>query len=502
MKKYNHPIDDLFREALEDHQIKPSDAARAAFLKEAGEIPRKNNNGSKPLILSVLLLALLGAGLLIWAVSTDKFTTGTIIKASDNDHKVIASTIKPDNKTTTPQQAKTVKSSGNDDGQTRQTSAQPAPAIKHEPQKSAPLSSSGNQSGTHPLKHTSTATNPGITGKTTLPVQSQQVNSQESHTPVNNKSMPDPAVASAPGMADATVQPGLVSAGTEEKTAVAPIPGQEPAPDMETAVNQLNQPDTTKPAPKADSTITPQAPVNEKVKEHYRKQHALIPSIGIYYAPEWMFNTLEGSKFVNNFGVEGTFRFGSFSVRTGAGLSIAKGTNELIVAYNEFLGAYSKLDSMSFTWNNPTQQYIPKYFMSSQSVWDSLMRLDHAKVVKRYTYLQIPLIMGYDFWEGERISMGVRMGPVMSVLLATKQLSAEYDAGKNRIVSINDIAPGQVSLNWQVMAGLNTSFLLTKELRFEVEPWVKYYFNSVYEKPVNNAKPWSVGVRMAFGIRL
>ena len=156
---------------------------------------------------------------------------------------------------------------------------------------------------------------------------------------------------------------------------------------------------------------------------------------------------------------------------------------------------------MDFTWSAPSQQYIPKYYMSNQDVWDSLMKLDYAKVVKRYTYLQVPMIMGYDFWQSERISFGIRLGPEMSVLLASKQLSMEYDPGKNRVISINDIAPGQVSLNWQVMGGIHTAFRLTDNLFFEVEPWVKYYFNSVYEKPANNTKPWSIGIRAAFVVK-
>ncbi|MCX6268109.1 MAG: hypothetical protein NTW16_12240 [Bacteroidetes bacterium] len=141
-------------------------------------------------------------------------------------------------------------------------------------------------------------------------------------------------------------------------------------------------------------------------------------------------------------------------------------------------------------------------YLSKKDVWDSLMKLEYAKVVKRYTYLQIPMIMGYDFWQSDRISFGVRVGPVLSVLIATKQLSPNYDPGTKRIISINDIAPEQVSLNWQVMAGFNTAIRLTGSLNLEIEPWARYYFNSVYEKPVNNTKPWSIGVRAAFVVKL
>jgi hypothetical protein len=139
--------------------------------------------------------------------------------------------------------------------------------------------------------------------------------------------------------------------------------------------------------------------------------------------------------------------------------------------------------------------------MSRRDVWDSLLKLDYPKVVKQYVYLQIPLILGYDFFQSGRYSVGIRVGPLMSVLLASKQLSTEYDPGKKRVVSINKISPEQVDLNWQFMAGLDVSYNLTKSLRIEVEPMVKYYFNSVYEKPQTSWKPWSVGVRVGFNVK-
>lgn len=253
--------------------------------------------------------------------------------------------------------------------------------------------------------------------------------------------------------------------------------------------------------PKAD-TLPGDIPPGKKKVQQRATNRSWYPSIGVYFTPEVMFNTLEGSKFVNNFGLEGTFRFGSFSVRTGAGISVSKGTNELEVEYNDYLGTYSKLDSMDFAWNSQGMKYIPTYYMSPEDVWDSLMKLEYPKVVKRYTYLQVPLIMGYDFWQSDRVALGFRAGPVMSVLLATKQLSSEYDPGQKRIISINDISPGQVSLNWQAMAGFSAAFRISRQWMLEVEPSARYYFNSVYEKPASSAKPWSVGIRLAFSLNL
>ena len=129
------------------------------------------------------------------------------------------------------------------------------------------------------------------------------------------------------------------------------------------------------------------------------------------------------------------------------------------------------------------------------------MKLDYPKVVKRYTYLQIPLILGYDFFQSGRFSLGLRAGPLLAILINSKQLTEEYDPGKRRVVLINNITPEQVSMNWQFMGGINASAKLSEKLLFEIEPMAKYYFNSVYEKSDIRKKPWSIGVRVAFIIK-
>jgi hypothetical protein len=213
-----------------------------------------------------------------------------------------------------------------------------------------------------------------------------------------------------------------------------------------------------------------------------------------------MFQTLEGSKPVTNFGLEGTFRIGRYSIRTGAGLSITKGTNQLAIEYNDYLGSYLKLDSMTFSWNQQHTDLIPTYYLTNKDVWDSLMKLENAKIIKRYTYLQIPLILGYDIISKGNFSLGFRVGPVLSILLSSKTLSDDFDPGKKQIISINMITPEQISLNWQLMGGINATYRFARRFGIEVEPFAKYYLNSVYEDSNNATKPWSIGIRAALFI--
>jgi hypothetical protein len=239
----------------------------------------------------------------------------------------------------------------------------------------------------------------------------------------------------------------------------------------------------------------------QETKKKTQKSKNLNFDAGVYYSPEWMFNTLEGEKYVNNFGLEGIFHMGNYSIRTGLGLSITKGTNEILIKTNDYLGDFNKLDSLNFKWDATHTHLIPTYYFTKKSVWDSIVKTQYSKIIKRYTYLQIPIILGYDFWKNDFVTLGARTGPILSVLLKTEQLSENYDPGKDRVVQENLISPERIQTYWQFMAGIEAGFSLNKRVSIEVEPEIRYYFNSVYEQPQDNKKPWSLGFRAAFIIK-
>ncbi|MFZ4521014.1 MAG: hypothetical protein ACOYNC_04885 [Bacteroidales bacterium] len=483
MKKYNHPIDDFFRDALDDHQMTPSEEARKAFLKDiAGDTPPGKRGRSGLILLSVFLL-LAGAGILIWAFNREGHATkGDMIPAPSSINKA---SVKLPSNTLNSTTVASPSGKNKTDINTPKPLNHPGSPAKQPKEAQQPTTTKTATYRSGKLNSTRMVEAPVTTGK------GLEYASSTETQPAYIKTLENPS----PSTQADTPQALQPADNKSAATVTTPLPdGEKPA---ESSLLNVDPALTAKQESPADQTPVEKKGPRGGDMPNERKWNL---DLGVYYTPEWMFNTLEGSKFVNNFGVEGTIRFGKFSVRTGAGLSIARGTNELMVAYNDFLGKYDKLDSVDFTWNSPTHDFIPTKYLSKKDVWDSLMKIESARVVKRYTYIQIPMIMGYDFLQSGRITVGVRVGPVLSVLLTAKQLSETYDPGNKRIISINDIAPEQVNLNWQVMGGISMAIRLTEKLKFELEPCARYYFNSVYEKPANNTKPWSLGLRAAFSI--
>ncbi|OFY11814.1 MAG: hypothetical protein A2X11_03575 [Bacteroidetes bacterium GWE2_42_24] len=218
-------------------------------------------------------------------------------------------------------------------------------------------------------------------------------------------------------------------------------------------------------------------------------------SLGVSYTPEIMFNVLDGDqKFVHNAALELLFHYHDFTIRTGAGLAFAKGTSAIGVKYNSFKGSYQHLDSLDFYYDNETGQVVGIYHLSERNVYDSVSQNVINEIDKRYTYLQIPLLFGYRFFEQNRFGISVNAGPTLSILLSTKETS-NYDPGRNLIINTTTLSPDRIKTNWQFSAGLGFSYHLTPKLYIEMEPRVKYYFNSVYEKASATRKPWSFELR-------
>jgi len=459
MKKQQDKVDEFFKEALQDHSVFPSEAAKAAFLKEAATLEGrgKSNKLWYFYLSAVLLFISISAGLFfVRSNHSEKKTSSGISNSTiSNFHhdKKIKSNIN-------------IKQS-----ELHTTEKQEILLVTTHIQKTNDNNLQKRNNKNVNLIHSSLVqknelSNPGFSSSTTKKSISQNPPSEpETKQPVTEPASP---VSTQPLSYD-PIRPDSL-----KKTTIKTV---------DTLIPQSSSIGSPKPGSGTN-------PKNWNV------------TIGGYYAPEWLFNTLEGEKYVNNFGIEGTFHFGRYSIRTGAGLSITKGTNELSVNYNDYLGNFNRLDSIQFTWDATHTNLVPFYYFSRESVWDSLLKIADAKVVKRYTYLQVPFILGYDFWQNDRFSIGLRGGPILSVLLNTVVLSDNYDPGKNKIILINRIAPERIQTNWQILGGINATFHFSRRIGIELEPEIRYYFNSVYEKSANYKKPWSTGIHAAFILTL
>lgn len=258
-----------------------------------------------------------------------------------------------------------------------------------------------------------------------------------------------------------------------------------------------NQIDKTEGEPAKDLNIVDK---NQKPGEFDPYKNRFI---FMYYRPEYLWNIIEDEKLVHNFGLEWQTKLfnGRYTLGTGIGLSLNKGYYEYAVDYNEYLGIYQQLDSVTFNWD--PQEFDMRYEVHTTEamVYDTTVKTSYERVYRKFVYLQLPLTLGYDFVKTGRSTLGFRFVPIISILLSKKPVDFRYDAGNNRIIQINRITADRVNSNWQLNSGLVYGRQLNESLKLEIEPRFTYYFNSVFEKSDNSVSPMGASIRVALGIR-
>lgn len=249
--------------------------------------------------------------------------------------------------------------------------------------------------------------------------------------------------------------------------------------------------------------VTTDEPMPGKKPERIRESKFRNNSLYLYYNPEIIWNIIENEKLMQGFGIGWqTHLFNNdYIIGTGIGLLKSKGYYQYKVDYNEYLGNYQRLDSISFTWNASEFSLEQTRHTSNQVVYDTVVISEHANVYRDFQYLQIPFTLGYDFIKTNRFSAGLRFSPVFSVLLSNKPVDFKYDPGINQLIQINRITADRVKTNWQLRGGLSFTRSLGNSLFIEIEPQYIYYFNSVYEKSESKSSPYGASVRIALGIK-
>jgi hypothetical protein len=453
MEEHQHPFDDFLKDALKGHQLVPPENAKKAFLEEASAIIPTRKGWLKWYYLPLLVIFISGIVTVIYYSQNGTKPASSVPKVTENLSRASIS----DSLTSTSTPTSTIENEQITTGSTVPVE-NTAISVSKSFLTATDLQASSHAIQTKPEVTTGDASHKTVSVTTAIqntPVVRDTLISKTTSAVLTL----DTVSKSVTGIPDSVVQADAAVAASE----APPVAGT----------------DSKETSKQGQADLTPYF------------------TAGVYYLPEWMFNTLEDTKFVNNFGFEATFYRGPISIRTGAGLSVSKGVTKNAVEYNDFLGTYNKLDSITFKFNESEHNFTPNLYMSSQKVWDSISNFDSTKVVKRYTYLQIPLVLGFDFWQKGIFTAGVRVGTIMSVQVSSRQLSGEYNPGQNQVIGINMITPEQVNVNWQALGGLNVSARLRKDIFFEIEPQARYYYQSIYEKSDLAKKPWSVGVRIA-----
>jgi len=216
---------------------------------------------------------------------------------------------------------------------------------------------------------------------------------------------------------------------------------------------------------------------------------------GLFFSPEMIFYP-SSSNFNSrsySFDLHAIYSLSGFILQTGVGVGMSSDNGNYKIDYNRYLGSYD--DVYEVTFDTINGQVIPVYHTESIDVYDSIDYITITPTKRKYTYLNIPLLVGYGY-EGKRFGWSIKTGPSISILIHENVPDISLGDSQDKILGIENELPGRLKTNWQFMLTGGASYKLSNSLNFMLEPVFRYYINSAYEQ--NNTiskRPYSFGIR-------
>jgi hypothetical protein len=217
-------------------------------------------------------------------------------------------------------------------------------------------------------------------------------------------------------------------------------------------------------------------------------------TIAAFFSPEFMHYPGDSntSNLNYSFSLNPSLHFGNYFIQSGIGFRFAKDDGNYLIDYQKYLGSYQ--DVYNVTYDSTEQGIIPTYYTQTVEVFDSLDHYAINETKANYTYLEIPVLFGYqkDF---KRFSLSLKGGPSMSLMIRKNVPDAIYPEDKIRIVNMDKTLPTRVNLNWQMMVSAGFGYNLSDKFSLNIEPTFRYFINPEYNNGTTTAHPYSFGIR-------
>jgi len=174
---------------------------------------------------------------------------------------------------------------------------------------------------------------------------------------------------------------------------------------------------------------------------------------------------------------ETRFRKGRFVLSAAAGMELSNGRQLYRVEYNEYLGTYKKLDSITFEWDRDHYHLLPAYHSTPTEVYDTLLKNDSYSVRKQYRKIRIPVSIGYRVFESGNFSLDVGTGLEFNLYSSSKESDGTYSPGANKLVRISAEQDAYTKNYFFWLADVAVAYRFNERFTFQLDPTLKYLLN-------------------------
>ncbi len=227
----------------------------------------------------------------------------------------------------------------------------------------------------------------------------------------------------------------------------------------------------------------------------YAKKSSADWSLGMYFNPE--VTSCKDGNIANtinyNLSIMPGVSFKHLFLQSGINMRYTNDKGNYSVDYNRFLGTYE--DVYLVTFDSTENGVIPTYYTHTVEVYDTVHHYAVSETKASYTYLEIPLFIGYRYSFG-RFSLIAKAGPSASFLVNRHLPDAGYPEDKAKIINVDYQVPVRSTVNWQMMLGAGFDYKLADNFSFSLEPTFRFAL-----KPEYDLSGGAKGNTTSFGVR-
>lgn len=216
--------------------------------------------------------------------------------------------------------------------------------------------------------------------------------------------------------------------------------------------------------------------------EYYKDPAKTEILLGAFFAYKHFQNMdQEGMSIPENlfsFGLDLLYGKNRWFLKTGLEYLAWKESGNYTTSYeqNQLVYEYNYVDS---TYINPDNGSVT-YFTTEKEVYDSVPGQTSDEASYNYRVLQIPLILGYRFYEGAKFNASVSGGIGFDIRLSGKQFVPAFSEEEATVTDVNNSLIYRTETNWRVIIGIEAAYKISNKVDIYIEPGYQWYMKPLY----------------------
>lgn len=227
-------------------------------------------------------------------------------------------------------------------------------------------------------------------------------------------------------------------------------------------------------------------------------------NVGLNITPDIVFykNTSSYFKYDYTFDAGLQYNLGRFYLQSGVGIvwSTDIGTYAISANKNDSIGYYYSVIAFSENSSTPGQM---EYTTTMNTVFDTNQYLYDYSSRNTYTYLEIPLAIGFKAVSKPQWSLGVEAGGFWSCMLQSDEPPPVFYIPEGRVTDIENLTPARRKNSFGLTGSVRLEYIFAKRFSLLIAPTFKYHLNAIEENDIPGAtQPWSFGLRAGIWYRI